>query len=134
MPLSGGSTRAYTDPSMTDKRSEPRIQRFGRYQVEAELGRGGMSVVYRARDPALERPVAVKVLHPHLADREESRTRFTREAKAVAKLQHPSIVEVYDYSPAESEQAYIVTEFIDGPTLRQLVDATPSGTPKWRPC
>lgn len=108
-----------------DKRSEPRIQRFGRYQVETELGRGGMSVVYRARDPALERPVAVKVLHPHLADREESRTRFTREAKAVARLQHPSIVEVYDYSPADSEQAYIVTEFIDGPTLRQLVDAHP---------
>lgn len=110
---------------MTDKRSELRGQRFGRYQVEAELGRGGMSVVYRARDPALDRPVAVKVLHPHLADREESRTRFTREAKAVAKLQHPSIVEVYDYSPSESEQAYIVTEFINGPTLRQLVEAHP---------
>ncbi|MEZ4466773.1 MAG: protein kinase [bacterium] len=62
---------------------------------------------------------------PHLADRDESRARFTREAKAVARLQHPNIVEVYDYAPSDSEQAYIVTEYIDGPTLRQLVDLHP---------
>ncbi len=84
-----------------------------------------MAVVYRATDPALDRTVALKVLHPHLADRADSRERFTREARAVARLAHPHIVEVYDYATPESKQAYIVTEFIDGPTLRAFVEAHP---------
>lgn len=103
---------------MTDKQ-------FGRYVVDGELGRGGMSVVYRAHDPSLDRPVAVKVLHPHLADRADSRVRFAREARAIARLTHPNIVEVYDHAPAESERAFIVTEYIDGPTLRAFVDEHP---------
>ncbi len=98
---------------------------LGRYRIEAELGRGGMSVVYRAHDPVLGRAVALKVLHPHLADRREARERFTREARAVARLAHPHIVEVYDYAPPDAERAYIVTEFIDGPTLRAFVDEHP---------
>ncbi len=99
--------------------------RLGRYHLEEEVGRGGMAVVYRATDPALDRPVALKVLHPHLADRADSRERFTREARAVARLAHPHIVEVYDYATPDSRQAYIVTEFIDGPTLRAFVEAHP---------
>jgi serine/threonine-protein kinase len=99
--------------------------RLGRYEIQGELGRGGMSVVYRAADPNLERPVAIKVLHPHLANRADARTRFTREAKAVARLHHKNIVEVYDYAPPDSERAYIVTEFIDGPTLRAFVEDHP---------
>lgn len=95
---------------------------LGRYLVEHEVGRGGMSVVYRGVDPALGRTVALKVLHPHLANRAESRARFQREAKAVARLAHPSIVEVYDFAPPESERAYIVTQYIDGPTLRALAE------------
>lgn len=98
---------------------------LGRYVLDVELGRGGMSVVYRAVDPALDRTVALKVLHPHLAGRADSRQRFTREARAVARLAHLNIVEVFDYSPPQSERAYIVTEFIDGPTLKQFVDANP---------
>ncbi len=99
--------------------------RLGRYHLEDEVGRGGMAVVYRATDPALQRTVALKVLHPHLADRADSRERFTREARAVARLAHPHIVEVYDYATPESKQAYIVTEFIDGPTLKAFVEAHP---------
>ena len=99
--------------------------RLGRYHLSDEVGRGGMAVVYRATDPALERIVALKVLHPHLADRADSRERFTREARAVARLAHPHIVEVYDYATPESKQAYIVTEFIDGPTLRDFVELHP---------
>ena len=57
-----------------------------------------MSVVYRGRDTALEREVAIKVLHPHLATKADSRARFSREARAVARLSHPGIVEIYDYS------------------------------------
>ncbi len=100
-------------------------ERLGRYHIEGELGRGGMSVVYRGYDPVLDRAVAIKVLHPHLATRDDSRTRFTREAKAVARLKHPSIVEVYDYSPPDSPRAYIVTELIEGPTLRAFVEENP---------
>ena len=80
-----------------------------------------MSVVYKGLDTALDREVAVKVLHPHLAGKEESRKRLAREAKAVARLRHPNILEVFDYAGAESTEAYIVTEYIRGQTLRQFV-------------
>src|ERR1700692_2518239 len=77
-----------------------------------------MSVVYKGLDTALDREVAIKVLHPHLAGKEESRKRLAREAKAVAKLHHPNILEVFDFAGAEAEEAYIVTEYIRGQTLR----------------
>lgn len=96
-------------------------QQYGRYSIEAPIGQGGMSVVYKAKDPVLDRYVALKLLHPHLAERADSRARFAREAKAVAKLKHSNIVEVFDYAPAESTRSYIVTEFIDGPTLREFL-------------
>lgn len=98
-----------------------RERTLGRYLLGEELGRGGMSVVYRAQDPVLDRGVAIKVLHPHLADRADARARFTREAKAIARLKHRFIVEVFDFSPPESDEAYIVTELIEGPTLRQFM-------------
>ncbi len=82
-----------------------------------------MSVVYRGRDTALDREVAVKVLHPHLASRPESRQRFSREARAVARLSHPAIVEIYDYSGDAAEESWLVTEFVHGRTLRALVEA-----------
>jgi serine/threonine-protein kinase len=111
---------------LRDTRMEPAIApRLGRYEIDREIGRGGMSVVYKARDPALGRSVALKVLHPHLASRAESRERFEREAQAVARLHHPNLLEVFDYAPPDSERAYIVSEFIDGPTLRAFVDEHP---------
>ncbi len=97
---------------------------FGRYTIVEKVGIGGMAVVYRAHDPALDRDVALKLLHPHLAERADSRARFTREAKAVARLRHPHIVEIFDYSPPDSERAYIISEFIDGPTLRKFGEET----------
>src|SRR5512146_2452211 len=98
-------------------------RQIGRYRILEQLGSGGMSVVYKGLDTALEREVAVKVLHPHLAGREESRRRLAREAKAVAKLRHPNIVEVFDFSTLEAAEAYIVTEYIRGPTLRAFCEA-----------
>lgn len=77
-----------------------------------------MAVVYLGRDLVLERDVAVKVMHPHLATREESRLRFSREAQAVARLRHPSILEIFDVSGDGSEVSYIVTELVQGRTLR----------------
>lgn len=95
-------------------------RQIGRYRILEQLGQGGMSVVYKGLDTALEREVAVKVLHPHLAEKEESRKRLAREARAVAKLHHPNILEVFDYAGSDSSDAFIVTEYIRGQTLRQF--------------
>ena len=96
--------------------------RIGRYRIGEQVGSGGMSVVYKGLDTALQREVAVKVLHPHLAGKEESRRRLAREAQAVAKLRHPNILEVFDFAAGDSENAYIVTEFIRGQTLREFAE------------
>ncbi|MFL5344655.1 MAG: protein kinase domain-containing protein [Hyalangium sp.] len=97
-------------------------RQIGRYRILEQLGSGGMSVVYKGLDTALDREVAVKVLHPHLAGKDESRRRLAREARAVARLHHPNILEVFDFSAADSQNAYIVTEYIRGRTLRQFLD------------
>src|SRR5512140_225033 len=94
---------------------------IGRYRILEQLGQGGMSVVYKGLDTALDREVAVKVLHPHLANKLESRKRLEREAKAVARLRHPNILEVFDYAGADAAEAYIVCELILGRTLRQFI-------------
>ncbi|NVB41697.1 protein kinase [Pseudenhygromyxa sp. WMMC2535] len=97
--------------------------KLDKYDMLEEVGHGGMAVVYRGRDTILDREVAVKVLHTHLADREESRRRLQREAKTVAKLRHDNIVEIFDSSdPASGAESYIVCEFIHGVTLRDWLD------------
>lgn len=92
-----------------------------KYQILEEVGQGGMSVVYKGLDMSLNREVAVKVLHRHLASQEEARQRFQREAHAVAKLRHENILEIFDYSGRESAESWIVTEFIRGRTLRGFI-------------
>jgi serine/threonine-protein kinase len=106
------------------------IRRVDRYELLEQVGTGGMSAVYRGRDTVLEREVAVKVLHPHLAARAESRARFSREARAVARLSHPSIVEIFDYSGDDAEESWLVTEFVHGRTLRAFVDEVGLGLPE----
>ena len=92
-----------------------------RYKLIEEVGQGGMAIVYRAQDATLKREVAIKVLHQHLAAEPESKARLEREAQAVAKLHHDNILEIFDYSGLDSQSAYIVTEFIDGQTLKQFL-------------
>lgn len=94
---------------------------LGRYEVLGEVGRGGMAVVHRGVDRLLDRPVAIKVLHPHLAQKAEARSRFHREARVIARLRHPHVVEVYDYSGEDSEQAFIIQEFVSGETLASFL-------------
>jgi eukaryotic-like serine/threonine-protein kinase len=106
------------------------IRRLDRYELLEQVGMGGMAAVYRGRDTALDRQVAVKVLHPHLAARPESRARFSREARAVARLSHPNIVEIFDYSGDGAEESYLVTEFVAGRTLRAFVDEVGVGYPE----
>jgi serine/threonine-protein kinase len=92
--------------------------------VLEELGHGGMATVYRAHDKRLGRDVAIKVLHPHLRESREIAHRFEAEAKAVAKLRHRNIVEVFDVSSIEEDEQYLVVEFVRGQTLRKLLQKT----------
>jgi eukaryotic-like serine/threonine-protein kinase len=94
---------------------------LSKYELLEEIGHGGMATVYRARDVRLERDVAVKLLHKHLRDSMEVRTRFASEARAVAKLRHSNIVEVFDVSDEDDEERYLVVELVRGVTLRQLL-------------
>jgi eukaryotic-like serine/threonine-protein kinase len=90
--------------------------RLGPYEIVAPLGAGGMGEVYRARDTRLERPVAVKILPLHLADRAEARERFEREAHAVSSLNHPHICQLYDIGE-QNGVSYLVMEMLEGETL-----------------
>src|SRR3954454_7027818 len=90
-----------------------RVPALTKYEVLEELGHGGMATVYRAHDKRLARDVAVKVLHPHLRESREIAHRFSAEARAVAKLRHPNIVEVFDVSsPEEDDEQFLVVELI----------------------
>jgi serine/threonine-protein kinase len=105
-------------------------RKVDRYELLEEVGSGGMAVVYRGRDTALDREVAVKLLHPHLAARAESRARFSREARAVARLSHPNIVEIYDFAGDAAVESYLVTEFVRGRTLRAFAEQVGLGFPE----
>jgi serine/threonine protein kinase len=94
-------------------------QTFGKYRISEHLGSGGMSEVYKAYQPGLDRYVAIKVLHSFLAQEEDFLARFQREAKFAAMLRHPNIVQVYDFDlDKDTNSYYMVMEFIDGPSLK----------------
>ena len=80
----------------------------GRYRIERRLGAGGMSTVFLAQDTVLERPVAVKLLAEHLADDEAFVARFQREALSAARLQHPNVVQVFDYGLDETSHRHFI--------------------------
>ncbi|MCS4484446.1 Stk1 family PASTA domain-containing Ser/Thr kinase [Gleimia sp. 6138-11-ORH1] len=92
----------------------------GRYQVEKLLARGGMATVFLAQDIRLDRPVAFKIMHPHLAESEEFVNRFRREARAAAKILHPAVVSVFDQGVVAGS-GYLVMEYVPGITLRGLL-------------
>ncbi|MGD0750106.1 MAG: protein kinase [Anaerolineales bacterium] len=91
-------------------------QKFGRYEIKAEIGRGGMATVYHAYDPRFEREVALKVLPREMLHDVQFRTRFDREAKTIAMLEHPAIVPVYDFGEEEG-QPYFVMRYMTGGSL-----------------
>ncbi len=98
----------------------PIPEQFGRYVIKAELGRGGMATVYRAFDPRFDREVALKVLPREMLHDPQFRSRFEREIKLVASLEHPSIVPVYDVGD-EDGQPYFVMRFMSGGSLADLI-------------
>jgi serine/threonine protein kinase len=99
------------------------LLRLGRYQILAELGQGAMGVVYEARDPTLERHVALKTvrLPSNMQNSNEFRARFHAEAKSAGQLSHPNIVTIYDFGEAD-DTAFIAMELLRGETLRELLD------------
>ncbi|HEU5051325.1 MAG TPA: protein kinase, partial [Gemmatimonadales bacterium] len=88
------------------------------YQLGPEIGRGGMGVVYRATDAALDRDVAVKVIHPELASHEALARRFLAEARTIARLRHPNIVSVHAAGAGENLLYYVMDD-VPGETLRE---------------
>ena len=95
---------------------------FGRYEILDKLGEGAMGVVYRARDSAIGRIVALKMLSAELGAEEELHQRFQREAEAIGRLNHPNVVTVYDLGHAEG-QLYMAMELLEGDDLRSLIEA-----------
>ena len=97
----------------------------GKYQIERELGRGGMGTVYLANHLGTERPVAVKIISPQFMQRAEFVERFRREARAAGRLRHPNVVNVTDFGFADTKEgqvAYLVMEYLDGCTLGEILD------------
>lgn len=95
---------------------QEQAQAVGRYRRCEELGIGGFATVYRAHDPILDRDVALKVLHPHLARDAETRDRFVREGRALARIRHPNVVHIYDAGEAGGT-AYLAMELVEGRSL-----------------
>ena len=94
----------------------------GRYSVLSKIGGGGMADVWLAEDTTLQRRIALKVLHPRLAQDREFVMRFQREAESAAGLQHPNVVAVFDRGDWEGTY-YIAMQYVEGPTLKQLIDS-----------
>lgn len=99
------------------------IKELGRYQIISELGQGAMGVVYKARDPLIDREVAIKTINLSLAqeEREEYEARFYQEAKAAGRLSHPNIVTIYDVGRTD-DIAYIAMEYLHGRELRDILN------------
>jgi serine/threonine-protein kinase len=116
---------------VTTAPADPMIGRLvdGRYQVRSRIARGGMATVYLATDLRLERRVAIKIMHGHLADDNTFKTRFVQEARSAARLAHPNVVNVFDQGQ-DSDMAYLVMEYLPGITLRELLKDYKKLTPE----
>jgi beta-lactam-binding protein with PASTA domain/tRNA A-37 threonylcarbamoyl transferase component Bud32 len=107
---------------MSANHTDPMIGRLieDRYQVRSRIARGGMATVYLATDLRLERRVAIKIMHGHLADDASFKERFIQEARSAARLAHPNVVNVFDQGQ-DDDSAYLVMEYLPGITLRELL-------------
>lgn len=121
---------ALAEPSLEQEAASPRFpSAIGRYQVEAELGRRGPMIIYRAYDEKLARQVAIKLLPAQSAANPAFRTRFKQEIELIATLEHPCIVKVYDFGEYE-QRPYVVMPYLDGGTLETRLRADGPLTPQ----
>ncbi len=93
----------------------------GRFRIEAEIGTGGMGTVYRATHLGLERPVAIKIIKPEFAANQELADRFLREARTMARLRHTHAATIFDVGTLADGRHFIIMEFVDGPTLSEVL-------------
>src|SRR5689334_13051568 len=107
---------------MATPEPQPRLDRIGPFAIVDVIGRGGMGVVYRARDDRLSRDVAVKVIHEERAEDRRWRERFAAEARAAAALNHPNIVAIHDVA-IDVPAPYLVLELVEGGSLRHELQA-----------
>jgi eukaryotic-like serine/threonine-protein kinase len=98
---------------------------LGKYRIDGVIGAGGMGAVYSAFNPDTRSPVAIKTLHPHASEREGARTRFQREAAAVAALRTRHVIGIFDFGSTDDGTLYLVMELLEGHNLRQEVAAGP---------
>ena len=98
---------------------------IGPFRIEYELGRGGAGVVYLAHDTKLDRSVAIKSLPPEVKDNPKALSRFTREAKVLASLNHPNIATIYDELEEAEGLIYLVLEYVPGQTLAERIAKSP---------
>src|SRR5215207_1406126 len=109
---------------MHGERYQQAWSQISRYELIAEIGRGGMGVVYRAYEPALDRTIALKMLAPELANQPGFVARLRREAISAARLRHPNIALLYEFGQAD-DTAFLAMEYLPGRSLRQLLEAGP---------
>src|SRR5437867_2320545 len=93
----------------------------GKYKIDKLIKRGGMGAVYRGKHVLMDKTVAIKVLRPALAVDEEVVARFSREAKAASRISHPHAVSVTDFGEAENGVVFLVMEYLDGRTLKEII-------------
>ncbi len=117
------------ESKVAEKLLPPPPERVGPYRLEDRLGIGGMGAVYRAYDERLERTVAIKHILPELAGDEKAWKRLRREAKTVARINHPAVVQIYDIEEHDSGD-WIVMELVDGQTLFSMVEDGPLELPE----
>src|SRR5689334_5741102 len=129
--LQGSSRIAPGEPTTLNRWGEQQelVAEVGRYRLLEKLGQGGMAAVYKAHDPDIDRPIAIKFLHTYLCRDEQYRRRFMREAKLAGGLSHPNIVTVYDVGEIEG-RPYIAMELLDGTPLSELL--VPGSRPEIR--
>ncbi|MEK6573457.1 MAG: serine/threonine-protein kinase, partial [Chloroflexota bacterium] len=99
-------------------------ENVGPYRVIAQLGQGGMATVYKAYHASLDRYVAIKVLHPAFKEDTTFLARFQREARVLAKLEHPNIIPIYDFADHEGHP-YLVMKYVEGETLKARLGQGP---------
>ena len=114
--IGGGPTQSF-DSSVIGPGSQ-----IGQFRIESELGRGGMGIVYLAHDTKLDRPVAIKSLSAEMASNPLVKSRFQREARLLAGLNHPNIATIYDEIAEVGDTHYLVLEYIAGDTLAERIE------------
>ncbi len=133
VPLAAGAPPPLPTAARVPRHQPSAVDSIGRYRITGVLGRGGMGTVYLGRDDALQRQVAVKVLHPRFATGDGPSAsvieRFAEEARSIARLTSPHVVQIYEFEP-QAAPPYLAMEYVNGPSLQQVLKKGPRFSPE----